>query len=1005
MAPHWKLSLCLALAYIATGYIGLMLPMFGTSITLIWLPTGISVGMLFRYGYGCWPGVAVGALVTNLSIGSPFGVSLGIACGNTLGPILATYLLHRLRFERSLERQHDILLLVAIAAVSMSISASLGIGTLSLAGVIQSDYRQAWFTWWAGDAMGIIAAAPIVLVLNRKELRFLNQRRIEFAWWMLINLFLVFVIFILNGRDANNEFAVAFLALPSMVWAAMRFGATGTSLGVILLSFSAAIGIANGSGPFKGKTPTESAILFSLFMMTCALVGWLVRYLNDAQRQTLVLQQLMERAMNDASLGLVLSDSERRITYANDGFSSLTGYSAEEVIGKSCRLLQGPETDPATLAKLKMAFKTDGKFSGPILNYRKDGSSFWNALSISPIYDESGKLEGYLGIQEDTTLQKQIQNSLARSEERLRVMLDLEPECVKILSMEGNIIEMNAAGLQMLEVDSIEEVRGRSALSFVAIENRDEFLALHQKVVGEGHSGKYEFAAIGCKGTRRWMESNSVPFRNDRHKIVGHLSVVRDITDQKVAVEALQESESRFRALTNHAPVGIFTTDLDGQCTLVNARWSAISGLSFELAKGTGWSNALHRDDRARVYQDWNASVHSGSEFVSDYRFEKPDGSVAWVHGTAMAMRDDHGNVTGYVGTITDLTELFHAKEVLLRAEEQQRLALDAAAMGTWKFEFDSEWVQLDEQSRKIFDRKDSVIRRTEAIDQIHPDDRDRVESEFSAAYDPNGTRKVASEYRIQWDNGEVRWVSVRAKSYFANESSSRAPDQFIGAVRDVTDTRIYDERIQASLREKEAMLKEIHHRVKNNLQIVTSLLSLQSAGKLSPDSIDVLEESKNRIRSMALVHESLYSTEDLGHINIVSYLDQLCSYLFRSFGIDPSVIQLELKIDDVVLNLERAIPFGLIVNELLSNCLKYAFPDGRTGVVLVQFCAAQDDCFALTVSDNGVGLPDTFDLSQLNSLGLKLVGDLTSQLSGTLTISRLNGTEIRMTFPIDEPG
>jgi integral membrane sensor domain MASE1 len=324
IASHWKLSLCLAVAYIATGYIGLTVPMFGTSITLIWLPTGISVGMLFRYGYACWPGVAVGALLTNLSIGSPVGVALGIACGNTLGPVLATYLLHRLRFERNLERQNDFLLLAVVAAVSMSINASLGIGTLSLAGLIQSDYLQAWFMWWAGDAMGIIAAAPIVFVLNRKELRFLNQRRIEFAWWMVVTLFLVFVIFILNGRNANKEFAVAFLVLPSMVWAAMRFGATGTSLGVILLSFSAAIGIANGSGPFKGKTPTEIAMLFSLFMMTCALVGWLVRYLNDAQRQTLVLQQLMERAMNDASLGLLLTNVERNITYANDGFSRMT---------------------------------------------------------------------------------------------------------------------------------------------------------------------------------------------------------------------------------------------------------------------------------------------------------------------------------------------------------------------------------------------------------------------------------------------------------------------------------------------------------------------------------------------------------------------------------------------------------------------------------------------------------------------------------------------------------
>ena len=878
LAPNWLLSIYLAFAYVVTGYLGLMLSMFETNITLIWLPTGISVGMLFRYGYGCWPGVALGAFLTNLANGSPIAISLGITCGNTLGPIFATYLLHRLQFEKTFARQHDILILSVSAMIGMIVTATLGVCTLSLAGVIQAEHAKAWFIWWAGDTMGIIAAAPILLVMSRMEMSRLLQRRSEFAIWFVVVLLVSILVFVVNGRDDHKALPITYLPLPLMVWAAMRLGASGTSTGIILLSVIAAYGISRGSGPFfTGTSTLESVLLLSSYMTTCAVLGWLVRFLNDSQRQSVALQNHLERAMNDASLGVLLTDENQRITYANAGFERLTGYTSSAILGKNCSFLQGPRTDPATIKAIKTALRGNGDFSGEILNYNKDGTTFWNELLISPVHDETGKLKGFLGVQQD-------------------------------------------------------------------------------------------------------------------------------VTNRKLAEASLKKSELRFRTLTNHTPVGIFTTDQHGHCTFVNPRWASITGLSVDAAKGIGWTKALHSEDRDRVFREMQESVESGNEFVCDHRFERPDGSVAWVQGTATALRDELGNGTGYVGTITDLTELFRAREVLRIAEERQRLALDAAMLGTWKIELDSEYIQLDEQSRKIFGLNEATISRDDGAEQIHPEDRERVLAQFTAAYQLNGPRSIASEYRILWGNGEVRWVSIRAKTYFIQDSSNATPSHVIGAVRDITESRNAESRIRASLREKEAMLKEIHHRVKNNLQIVTSLLNLQAVGNLSPDNINLLQETRNRVRSMALVHEDLYGSADFGHINLTRYMAQLCRHLLRSYGVDPSRIHLNLQIADVSLSLERAIPFGLIVNELLSNSLKYAFPDGRSGSVSIRVDLTTDRNFSLTISDDGIGLPRGFHLQQLKSLGLQLVSDLSVQLSGSLSFSSKSGTEFKMAFPVDNP-
>lgn len=217
--------------------------------------------------------------------------------------------------------------------------------------------------------------------------------------------------------------------------------------------------------------------------------------------------------------------------------------------------------------------------------------------------------------------------------------------------------------------------------------------------------------------------------------------------------------------------------------------------------------------------------------------------------------------------------------------------------------------------------------------------------------------------------------------------------------VRDITERRHAEERLQASLREKEALLKEIHHRVKNNLQVTSSLLRLQSDYIQDPAARDMFAESQNRIRSMALVHEKLYKSSDLSRINFADYIDSLASLLFRSFGVDTGQIKFQLDHSNIFLSVETAVPCGLIINELLSNCFKHAFKDMRGGEIRVEVCLESEHTVEFTVADNGLGLPKGFDLEKMDTLGLQLVRTLVKQLDGTIEIHGEAGTSFTVRF------
>jgi PAS domain S-box-containing protein len=219
-----------------------------------------------------------------------------------------------------------------------------------------------------------------------------------------------------------------------------------------------------------------------------------------------------------------------------------------------------------------------------------------------------------------------------------------------------------------------------------------------------------------------------------------------------------------------------------------------------------------------------------------------------------------------------------------------------------------------------------------------------------------------------------------------------------VAVQQDITQHKQSEEKVQRSLKEKEVLLKEIHHRVKNNLGIVSSLLQMQSRRSQEPQVTSILLDSQNRIDSIAMVHEKLYRSEDLANVNFAQYIPDLIAYLFESYNTSSNLVKLYLQVDDVGLDIESAIPCGLIVNELVSNALKYAFPNNQAGKILVKLYQKEYNVI-LIVQDNGVGLPVDFDKKKTKTLGINLIQGLVKQLRGNLEINSQQGTEFKITF------
>lgn len=566
-------------------------------------------------------------------------------------------------------------------------------------------------------------------------------------------------------------------------------------------------------------------------------------------------------------------------------------------------------------------------------------------------------------------------------------MLEAAPDAMVVVDRYGTIVLANTQ-MELLFGYRRDELLGRPIEAVIPERfrqrhprHRAEYFA-HPKVRAMG-SG-LELHGLRKDGSEFPVEVSLSPMEGDDDLLV--CCAIRDVT-------ARRKSEDKFRGLLESAPDAMVIVDPDGRIVLVNAQTERLFGYAREELVGQ-WVEILvperyrkaHPGHRSRYFLDPQArAMGTGLELHG----RRKNGEE---FGVEISLSPLHSEDGVYVSSaIRDITER-------RRTELAARLAaiVESSNDAIFRVTTDASIETWNSAAERLLGFTPAQILGS-SLDRLWNSDTEELGKLLQAIR--SGARVDDYETSLAHRNGERIEVALT----FAPVRDAQG--RLLGAstvARDIGARKNAERRLMSSLREKEVLLKEVHHRVKNNLQVITSILSLQSFRTESSELRAILADAQNRVGLIALFHEKLYQSTDLARVGFGEYLEELARRMVSQYS-DPSrVIELVLRFDDVRLGVDRAIPCGLIVNELLTNSLKHGFRGRASGVLTVEMRQTGRQV-RLVVSDDGVGLPEELDLASATTLGLQLVSTFVEQLGGELALQRGNGVSVAVTFDVDE--
>lgn len=512
------------------------------------------------------------------------------------------------------------------------------------------------------------------------------------------------------------------------------------------------------------------------------------------------------------------------------------------------------------------------------------------------------------------------------------------------------------------------------------------------------------------------------------------IALAQEIAERIETEQALRMSEARYRAIVEDQTELICRYVDGGVLTFVNEAYCRYFNKTQIELVGHTFMPLVPEEDQQSIEAQISLLGDHNTVVKTQHRVILESGEIRWMEWVDRAVLDSEGHIIEIQAVGRDVTDQHHAEEEirrlnadlerrvvertqqlisanedlqseiverkrieaeLRRSEERLQLAMRAAKAGAWEWNMTTNEAYWSEENFYVMGLEPST---TDAhfdnwLKSVHPDDRNVTSDAVKQAIENHTDLDV--EFRVIWPDGTVHWVNDIGKMTF---DSKGHPIGMYGIQMDITERKRATEKIRASLQEKEILLKEIHHRVKNNLQIISSLLNLQSNAIDDPDMVAQFRDSQNRIQAMSLIHERLYRSEDLARVDFKIYLGDLTESLIRTYRRRGQNVKLCLDIDVVSLDIDTAIPCGLIVNELVSNALKHAFKNRSEGCIGVEL--RSEDQYRLVVWDDGIGFPVTFDYKMTSSLGLQLVNSLVHQLNGTINLSQETGTRFEVIFP-----
>ena len=575
---------------------------------------------------------------------------------------------------------------------------------------------------------------------------------------------------------------------------------------------------------------------------------------------------------------------------------------------------------------------------------------------------------------------KATQRRLADAEQLNRSIIESSIDMIVAFDPEGVLSQYNQAFAVEFGLDFGEEAKKYMFHDFVSTEVEAERI---RNSLLENMNFLGETVGRRLNGETFPMFLTVAVLKDENDQNFGAMAVGRDITEAKIAQEELEASEMRYRSILENANDAIFTLDDKGFFTYTNPSFNELLGYSeVELSKRTVHDLIPELPKRGRT---WIKALEGSGE---ELKFVAANGQTLTMLGGSTVQHNESGKPTGVRGIYLDITDM-RLHELRARTQSAKLDSIFDSTENMIMFTMDSadRVNTFNKNFKQIFEYDFGLDLDTtnSFIDNIaRIVDEEPYQGQLRLFLRAMEGKPQQFELPLKTIHGESRWYQV-----FLNPVSLGEEQREISCIAyDITERKEIDRAIRSALKEKEVLLQEVHHRVKNNLQVISSMLNLQKSFVKDEETLNLLEESTNRIATMSFIHESLYRNTDFANISFAEYLQRLSANLIQSYSRSDCEVVLQTVFDEVYLSLEQAIPCGLITNELVSNSLKYGFPDRSQGVITLRIQHVEGGAVELEVSDDGVGLPAGMDFAKNDSLGVYLVQALTEQIDGELVVT-----------------
>ena len=704
-----------------------------------------------------------------------------------------------------------------------------------------------------------------------------------------------------------------------------------------------------------------------------------------------------------------LPDDNWTMKVVSQGCLPITGYNRTELINNNkVSYWDMIHTDfKVTPKEMLVDVSESGSFSFEYKIIAKDGSEKWVWDQGEVIKDDQGKvtaLEGYIA---DLTERKDSEKQKLRAELAEEINIELNKEIKERLRVEeelnttqqytksiiessldvicatdesGKVTEFNRAAQKTFGYSRGEVIGKNVSILYV-----DKSKTLGKQVKETGfYAGEVLNKRKNGEEFISYLAASVL--KNKKGETIGLMGVSRDITEIRKAQNLLEQSEEQYRDLFENATDLIQSVDPQGKILFVNNSWKVALGYTNEEIRDLNIFDIISPEKKGHCLEVFD-KIFNGAEFENiEVVFITKEGKEIIAEGNVSCKFED-GKPISTRGIFRNVTANRISRNKLIEKEQQLSAIINNTEDLILSIDKNYNIIEYNHAVEKLVKKKygKKVIPGMSVFETVNPE---WIEP-FTAIYKKVFKGKLYHEVFTAEEQG----ATIYFESFYNPIKNAQGKITGIAIFsQDITGREVNERQVKLALNEKEILLKEVHHRVKNNLQVVSSILNLQSAYVEDENILMILSESQNRIKSMSFIHEALYQTKDFSNIDFKEYILNLSNNLIHSYQIYGDLVDLVLNVEKVLLNLDQAIPCGLIVNELFSNALKYAFEPNKTGSITIALTHNNKDEIRLIVKDNGKGLPNNFDFRKTESLGLQLVTTLVEQIDGTVNCETKKG-------------